>query len=242
MKKIDDRSLAWKISLFLIASVLLAMVADFFAGSGETSMLSGPVFLALVAATFLSLVYWLLRNFDISREASITVVCVLLVVISLASVLGLKAYVVMSNSMRQDNSTAKLFSFWERIGYSEEEFGSFPASGGFQAGDMLIVTRTDDLKIGDVAVDIRGKIPVTHRIFFLNGTTVMTSGDAYPPFAPSSVQKRDIRPREGIYGKVWFVMPKGGILKVLEYCFNDPKCGPVECFTDGDCGDTRLYE
>jgi len=241
-KNIDDKALAWKVSLFLFLSSVLSAAVNASRGIALGEMFGNPLFRALVAATFLSLLFWLMRNFNVSRNRSLAAVAVIAAVMLVIGASGIRAYVVMSNSMRQGNDTSRLYFFWGKLGYSKENFSSFPSSGGFQAGDLLIAARTDNLKIGDVAVDVRSDIPLTHRIFFLNETAVITTGDSYPPIDARNIQQREIRPRGGIYGKVLFVVPKGGILKVMGYCLKDPSCSPPECLDKGNCGDTRAYE
>jgi len=240
-RNIDDKVLAWKISLFLLISAFLAVAIDAFRETGKEIIFNNPFFLLVVAAAFLSLLYWLMRNFNISRNRSLAAVAAVAAVLLAISMSGLQAYVVMSNSMQQKDDKTMLHHFWERLNYSEQEFSKFPVSGGFQAGDLLIAIRTDDLRVGDVAADVSGKIPVTHRIFFLNESTVMTVGDASPPFDWRSIQTRDIRQRDAIYGSVLFMIPKAGILKVLYYCRLDPGCSMADCFNEGRCGQIGLY-
>ncbi len=241
-RNIDDKALAWKMSLFLLFSAFLSAAVNALKGTSLGEMFGNPLFQVLFAAALLSLLYWLLRNFNVPFRQSIAAVVVMAAVLLVIDVSGVQAYVVMSNSMKQGDDKGMLYHFWERLNYSRQDFDSFPIPGGFQAGDMLLVIRTENLRVGDVAADISSEIPVTHRIFSLNESTVMTVGDASPPFDWRYIQARDIRPRKGIYGNALFMIPKGGILKVLYYCHLDPECSLAGCFWNGECGNIRRYE
>lgn len=164
-------------------------------------------------------------------------IAVLSVIMLVADTFGLNAYVVMSNSMRHKGYDTALYSFWESLGYPRDQFNGFPVSGGFQAGDLILAIKTEDLKVGDVAIDTRRDVPVTHRIFSINGATIMTSGDGLPPQNASRIPSSEIRQRKTIYGKVVLVVPKGGILKALDNCLRSSGCDMIQCFVSGECGD-----
>ncbi len=234
MKKLDDKKTSWELSIFFIVCAVLIAVANHLRGLGLDQTLDNPVFNLVLAALFLSLTYWLLRRYNLPKKKSAIIIGLLVAAMFLTSLTGIRFFVVMSNSMRHSPYRESYYTFWGERGYPKEAFDAFPISQGFQAGDMIVVRKTGDLKVGDVGVDLRPSVPVTHRIVFVNETIVMTMGDAAPL---KKIPRREIRRREDVYGTVWFVIPKAGALKTLLSCHLDAKCSDYwACFNEGKCG------
>ena len=232
----DDKKASWEISLFFIAAAVLVIIIGKLGGTTFGNIFKNPVLQVILILLFVSIVYWLVRYSKVSRKKSLVVLAAIIIIILFVGISGMKFYVVASNSMKQSFTKNSLHAFWEKLGYSTEDFSKFTAPNGFQAGDLLIVKKTDDLKVGDIAVDTSRSIPLTHRIFFLNDTLAKTAGDADPPKNMTKILKSEMRPREHIYGKVWFVIPKGGIIRALYSCYLSDNCNYGKCFSEGKCG------
>ncbi len=135
----------------------------------------------------------------------------------LASVLNtsLPVVAVVSSSMQHDNAELTHYSVLQRAySYSRAEIDSWPAAGGFAIGDMPVVQGSDSYKIGDVIVySVESQpAPIIHRIIKVNDDgTFQTKGDNNLSQLPyeSSVSKSQIS------GKVIFIIPKLGYVKVL---------------------------
>jgi len=233
LRKIDDRAAAWEASLYLVAAAALILAVNLLRGFRPDDIFRNPIFVAVASAAFVFLLYWLLRH-KASRNLSAVAVGAISMLLVISEVSGIMFLVVISNSMKHYENNYALYGFWESLGYSKENFSTFPASGGFQAGDMLVVAKTSDLKVGDVVVDVSDEVPITHRAFFVNSTVVKTAGDANPPQDASRIG--NMRQRKDIYGRVWFVIPKGGILKALYNCYTSSGCDLSKCFNEGNCG------
>ncbi len=67
-------------------------------------------------------------------------------------------------------------SFYEQIGISKEEFRKFPLPNGMSKGDLLIVTKAEDLKIGDIILYNRD-VTIVHRIISITNDGYVTKGD-----------------------------------------------------------------
>lgn len=92
-------------------------------------------------------------------------------------------------------------------GYSHLLVTTGSMSGEIEAGDIIIIKKTDDYKIGDIVTFMHEDetIPTTHRIIFDYGDSFLTKGDANP-----SSDTRTVHIDE-IYGEVVMVIPKVGI-------------------------------
>lgn len=93
--------------------------------------------------------------------------------------LGVKSFVVVSNSMRHSEESQTLFeSFWGDMGIEPE---NLPFRHGFQKGDMLILGPPEEYGLGDVVIlNLPGSsVRNSHRIFKLNSTHFRDIGDGY---------------------------------------------------------------
>ena len=71
-------------------------------------------------------------------------------------------------------------------------------------GDLIILEKPGDLKIGDIISFHKSHSIVTHRIIDIHGNTLQTKGDANSAPDPYRVHKSDI------IGKVWLRIPYAG--------------------------------
>lgn len=129
--------------------------------------------------------------------------------------------VVSGSMMHKDNIEIKHYQFLERnFGYNKSYIDSWPLKNGFGVGDILVVVKTNDLRIGDVVVfkNRCQNIPIAHRIIAINeDSTFQTKGDnnyeqnISPCYNEKSISKEDI------YGKVVLVIPKIGIFRYFVF-------------------------
>lgn len=122
---------------------------------------------------------------------------------------------VISESMQHDNADQTHYNWLEtNLGYDEEYVNSWSIPTGFFVGDMPLVQGQDEYEIGDVIVYEGGgqSFPTIHRIIKINGDgTYQTKGDNNIKQLTYEFSVSD----EQIYGKVVFVIPKLGYVKVL---------------------------
>lgn len=128
---------------------------------------------------------------------------------------------VLSNSMKHDSSVDIYHYQWleKNLGYNESYIKSWPIAKGFAKGDMPIVKGSDEYKVGDVIVyDAGQEVPIIHRIIKINEDgTYQTKGDNNPGQYPYELSVS----KEQIHGKVVFVIPKLGYVKVaFHYVFH----------------------
>lgn len=135
--------------------------------------------------------------------------------LALALSTDLPVVAVVSSSMQHDNADQTHYTWLEsRLGYSREYIDSWSIPTGFFVGDMPIVTGAKEYNVGDVIVYSVSaqKYPIIHRIIKINDDgTYQTKGDN------NSVQAQyefSVQP-EQIYGKVIFIVPKLGYIKVI---------------------------
>ena len=104
--------------------------------------------------------------------------------------------------------------YYTSFNITKENFAKFSFSNGFKRGDMPIVFGSDDYKVGDVIVykEPTQAAPIIHRIIEINSDgTYQTKGDHNPGQNP---YEREVK-KSQIQGKVIFIFPKIGYLKVL---------------------------
>ena len=124
---------------------------------------------------------------------------------------------VVSNSMKHESTIQSTHYKWleEKLGYNETYINSWPVRNGFSIGDMPIIRGVEEYKVGDVIVySVPGfSAPIIHRIIKINEDgSYQTKGDnnnGQNTRYELSVAKQQI------HGKVIFVIPKLGYLKVM---------------------------
>ncbi len=105
-------------------------------------------------------------------------------------------------------------TFYSNIGLTKEQFRAFPFSDGFEKGDMPIVSGWGGYEVGDVIVynAPTESAPIIHRIIKMNlDGTFQTKGDHNSGQNPYELSINGSQ----IYGKVIFIFPKLGYLKVV---------------------------
>lgn len=122
---------------------------------------------------------------------------------------------VVSESMQHDNALITHYEWLEqRYGYSKGYINTWPVRDGFNIGDMPIVSGNEDYHVGDVIVyQVSGQpIPIIHRIVSMNEDgTYQTKGDNNMDQLP---YEKSVSGSQ-IVGKVVYVIPKLGYLKVI---------------------------
>jgi signal peptidase I len=116
--------------------------------------------------------------------------------------------------MQHDNPSQTFYGWLEQAGYTKEQIDSWPIQGGFLIGDMPIVSGSKDYKVGDVIVYTvsQESYPIIHRVVKINAdVTYQTKGDNNMQQFTYELAVRSSQ----IHGKVIFVIPKLGYLKVF---------------------------
>jgi len=137
------------------------------------------------------------------------------VVLATALSTNLPVVAVVSSSMQHDNPELTHYNWLQKnLNYARSYIDSWSAPNGFSIGDMPVVQGASNYQVGDVIVySVEGQpAPIIHRIIKINDDgSFQTKGDnnlnqlSYE----SSVKK------EQIHGKVIFIIPKLGYVKVL---------------------------
>jgi len=102
--------------------------------------------------------------------------------------------------------------WYEQIEITEEKFDGFQQSNGFKIGDIFVLKKANEIKIGDVIV-YNNKIsnaPIIHRVVDIKDGYYTTKGDHNA--ATFSFEEKI--GKEQIYGKVLLKIPYLGWVKV----------------------------
>lgn len=123
-------------------------------------------------------------------------------------------------------------AWYEREGIAKGAFADFPFPRGFNTGDIMVLRRADDIRIGDVIVfEGRTPEPIIHRVVDITktdrGTVYSTKGDhnagqiiSYQSLALGDgavqvpiIDERSINEAQ-VVGKAWFRIPWLGYPKL----------------------------
>lgn len=112
---------------------------------------------------------------------------------------------VVSNSMYHE--TLSFDNWWEqskgeyeKLGITRSDFNNFPLRSGLAVGDLLLVAKSD-YKPGDVAIYLRDRITIVHRIVEVRGDSYVFKGDNNPGTDAETIS------RERVIGKVVLAVP-----------------------------------
>lgn len=77
---------------------------------------------------------------------------------------------------------------------SKQDFLSFPFANGLSQGDMLVIIKPDDIKLGDVVIYQRGdaRYTIIHRVIAVTGEGYFIKGDNNAKEDPGVVKKEQI--------------------------------------------------
>lgn len=106
------------------------------------------------------------------------------------------------------------YEFLEKnFNYNKSLINSFPFKNGLLPGDVAVIKKENEYKVGDVIVFLKRnmKAPIIHRIIKVENGIYQTKGDNNP--AQLEIEK-NIKYDE-IIGKVIFIIPKIGYLKLI---------------------------
>lgn len=124
---------------------------------------------------------------------------------------------VVTSSMQHDDKQLIEINHYrwleEKFGYNRSYIDSWPLPNGFSVGDLPIIKGAEDYEVGDIIVYSipQQSVPIIHRIVRKNPDgTYMTKGDRNPDMLPFEYSVK----KEQIHGKVIFVIPKLGLLRV----------------------------
>lgn len=100
-------------------------------------------------------------------------------------------------------------SWYQERNISKAQFESFQFRDGFDVGDLVIVTNTNDIKIGDVVVYTTPlkPYPIIHRVYNISDDNFLTKGDNNP--IPDNFGK------VAVHGKAVLKIPLLGWVKIL---------------------------
>jgi signal peptidase I len=123
---------------------------------------------------------------------------------------------VQSGSMVHDETVQTSYYGWleSNLNYNESYINSWPIGEGFNIGDLPIIAGSSNYNVGDIIVySIPSEaIPIIHRIITINPDgTYITKGDHNDGLLSfeRSVNKNQV------YGRVIFVVPKLGYVKII---------------------------
>ncbi len=109
------------------------------------------------------------------------------------------------NSWIEQNS-----AFYESVDISQEKFASFPFKNGLNKGDIILLWRVPEPKIGDIIVfEAQAKHPLIHRLISIS--PLSTKGDNN--LAQLSIEKNI--PESSIIGKAVIKIPLIGWVKLI---------------------------
>lgn len=113
------------------------------------------------------------------------------------------------------SQTLKPSAYYENIDVSFDEFSKFPLENGFKKGDIMVLIKPEDLKVGDVIVFQSGRPdPIIHRIIKVKGSSYETKGDNNcGQISSLSLDETNIA-KENIYGKTLLRIPFLGYVKI----------------------------
>lgn len=137
------------------------------------------------------------------------------VVLATAFQTTLPVVAVVSASMEHRNPELTHYSWLNKaFNYDRKTIDSWPVPDGFLIGDMPVVQGTSEYNVGDVVVYRvqEQPAPIIHRIIKINGDgTYQTKGDNNLSQLSYELSVK----KEQVYGKVIFIIPKLGYVKVL---------------------------
>ena len=106
--------------------------------------------------------------------------------------------------------------WYEKIGIDQNIFLEFPQKNGFNIGDIFVLKRATDIKIGDIIVydNLISNAPIIHRVVKIieddGKNYYQTKGD----YNPASYAFEEKIPQERVYGKVLLKLPYLGWVKI----------------------------
>ena len=100
--------------------------------------------------------------------------------------------------------------FYTGLGITSDQFKEFKDFNGLSRGDLLLVIKPQDLKVGDIVIYQRdaASFTIVHRVVQIDGDKIVTKGDNNPgPDTPII--------RQNVQGKVVFAVPVLGYPRFL---------------------------
>ena len=136
-------------------------------------------------------------------------------------IIGIDFTAVVSPSMEHRNVKHIEISHYQflekKYNYSREFIDKWPLRNGFGIGDVLFVVKTKEVNVGDVVLyKSCNEIPISHRVVYKENNFYSIKGDNNNYFLSLCVNEEKVE-KERIIGKVYFVLPKIGYLRVLIY-------------------------
>ena len=99
-------------------------------------------------------------------------------------------------------------SWYEKKDITQEQFGDFKMSSGFNKGDLIILHTKENTEVGDVLVFWSGRSdPIIHRVIEITDSGYITKGD-------HNSREDDEVDEEFVIGKALFRVPYLGWIKI----------------------------
>ena len=121
-------------------------------------------------------------------------------------------------------------AWYEEHNISLHDFATFPFPNGFNRGDVMIITRPRNIRVGDVIVYLTyNNVPVIHRVVEIRhtpeGRVFLVKGDHNPypiqSLQPPFVTDETRIPENRVIGKAWVRIPYLGLPRLwLARLFN----------------------
>jgi signal peptidase I len=89
---------------------------------------------------------------------------------------------VVSSSMHHEGNFEQWYQekgiWYDQFDYTKEQIKEWPFSNGFNKGDIMILKKAKDVKIGDIIVFYgNSNNPIIHRVIFIGNDYYQTKGD-----------------------------------------------------------------
>ena len=97
--------------------------------------------------------------------------------------------------------------FYEQLHITKDEFKKFTLPNGMSKGDLLLVTKADNIKVGDIVLYSR-EVTIVHRVISITNNGFVTKGDN------NLVSDPEIS-RQQVVGKVIVDVPALGYPRLL---------------------------
>ena len=131
---------------------------------------------------------------------------------------GYPVVAVVSSSMHHDGNFEQWYNekgeWYNQYNYSMEEMKKWPFSNGFNRGDIMVLKKAKNIKIGDIIV-FKGNSnnPIIHRVVFIGDDYYQTKGDnnadSFRQLGETNIKQ------EQIIGKAIGRVPLLGYVKIV---------------------------
>ena len=116
----------------------------------------------------------------------------------------------------RNGATIRQSEYYVRFGITQEDFNGYRFRNGFNKGDIMVLIKPDDIKVGQVVVYTPGinnpalRYPIIHRAVSIKDDSLITKGDNNCREDPT-IHQKDLVGKAVVripllgYVKIWFV-------------------------------------